>query len=245
MTESSDSEAAASASSTTVKREFMLNTISSPVDGVGEDRTKRSRSVLWWIGRGAGVLVLGLVAVFVWGYFQPKPQGFAPTGLGDGAVVTDGWTQYTIDATSREEWVFFDLVRGRTIEATFAGSNWTLAFRRTDLRTNSGVTNSTGLGGAINLGESSLGDVNVPVEGVFIVDHNGEDDPDEVTNPAVSDWYNYNFITHTVHAGADTYLVRSGEGHDAFVQFDSYYCDDESPGCITIRYRLVPSGEAP
>ncbi len=223
----------------------MVNTISSPADSVGEDRGKRSRSVLWWIVRGAGVLVLGLVAVFVWGYFQPKPPGFAPTDPADGLVVTDGWTQYTVDTTSREEWVFFDVVRGRTVETTFAGSDWTLAFRRTGLRTNSGVTNSNGLGGAINVGESSLDEVIVPVEGGFIADQDDDDDADEVTNRAISDWYNYNFITHTVHAGADTYLVRSGDGHDALVQFDSYYCEDDSPGCITLRYRSVPSGGGP
>lgn len=219
------------------------NAVSPPVDDNLSVPKKAPRSIVGWILRGLGVAVVGVVAIFVWGYFQPKPPGFTPTDLEHEAAVIDGWTQYTIDATSREEWVFFDFAQGHSIEATFARTEWSMAFKRTDLRTNSGITNPDGLGGAVNLGERSPDEAVPSISDILTADQAGEDDPDEVTNPAIDRWYSYNFITHTVHAGSDTYLVRSGDGHDALVRFDSYYCEDESPGCITFRYRVVPAAE--
>jgi len=44
-----------------------------------------------------------------------------------------------------------------------------------------------------------------------------------------------------VSAKPNTYLLRTGDELDALVQFDSYYCEDEEAGCITFRYRLIPS----
>ncbi|HJM89108.1 MAG TPA: hypothetical protein QF624_05705 [Dehalococcoidia bacterium] len=60
-------------------------------------------------------------------------------------------------------------------------------------------------------------------------------------NPEIMKWYFYNFVRHVIVARDDVYLIRTGEGQDAIVRFDSYYCEDESPGCITFTYRLVPS----
>jgi hypothetical protein len=68
----------------------------------------------------------------------------------------------------------------------------------------------------------------------------GEDD-DEPENVAVGRWYSYSFISHIVSAKPNTYLLRTGGDLDALVQFDSYYCADEEAGCITFRYRLIPS----
>ena len=199
------------------------------------------RSVWWWILRGSALLVLGVVGVFLWGWFQPKPPGFAPTDPDEAASVTDEWTRYTVDATSRDEWVFFDFDQGRSVEAELSDSDWDIALKRTDLITNSGVTNPTGPAGAIDLGEVDLADATVPSVADFAVDRLGGDDDDELENPEISDWYDYSFITHTVHAEDSSYLVRTGESRDAIVYFDSYYCDNEDAGCITFRYRLVPA----
>jgi hypothetical protein len=190
------------------------------------------------------VVVLVVVAVFVWGWFQPKPPGFAPTDPDEGAFVTDEWTRYTIDATSREEWAFFDFDQGRAVDSELSAPDWDVAFRRTDLVTNSGVTNPEGPGGAVDLGDVALESAAVPSSVVFAVDEFAGEDGDEPENPEISDWYDYSFITHTVHAEDRTYLVRTGDDRDALVQFDSYYCDDEDPGCITFRYRLVPAVES-
>lgn len=183
-------------------------------------------------------MVLMVMGVLVWGYFQPKPPGFAPTDGESGALVTEDWAQFTVDATNTDEWVFFDFNLGRTVETTFAGPEWDIAFKRTDLVTNSGATNPSGEGGAVDLGEVEIESARVPTVVDFAVD---ELDGDEQANPEISQWYDYSMLTHTVHARDHTYLVRTGESQDALVQFDSYYCEDEDPACITFRYRLVPA----
>ena len=135
----------------------------------------------------------------------------------------------------------FDFETGRVLESDFGSSDWDMAFRRTKLLTNSGVTNPSGPGGAFDLGEVPLEEANPPESVAFVVDTLGGDDNDEPENVAVGKWYSYSFIAHIVSVKPNTYLLRTGDNLDALVQFDSYYCEDEEAGCITFRYRLIPS----
>ena len=205
-----------------------------------EPQSREKTSRLRWLFRVAVLIVLAVVGVFVWGFFQPKPTGFSPTNPDAGAFITDDWTRYTIDATDRENWVFFNFGLGRAVDASFTTPDWDVAFKRTDLLTNSGVTNPAGEGGAMNLGEIPLESATAPPSAAFSFDEFGGEDGDDQINPEISRWYDYSFITHTVHVKAQTYLIRAGEDRDALVFFDSYYCEDEAPGCITFRYRLIP-----
>jgi hypothetical protein len=160
------------------------------------------RTPLRWLLGSATVAIVGLAAIFIWGYLQPKPDGFAPTDPDQGAVIADDWTLYTVDATDRDQWVFFDFSQGRTVGTSVDASDWDLAFKRTDLIAGSDATDS-----------------------------------------GISDWYDYSFMTHTVHAKADSYLVR-GSDSDFLIRFDSYYCEDEAAGCITFRYQAIPQTRA-
>lgn len=210
----------------------------------------------WLIGLPA-VLVLGIVGVFVWGGLQEKPEGFAPVDLSrivqvppivtarveDGGAEPMDIIRYTLDATSRDAWVLFDFTEGRVVDGDLSSHGWDLAFRRTDLVTNSGKTNPSGPGGAANLGEVPIEDASLPDAVVFAVDVLGGEDGEELENPAASGWYRYSFIKHIVSVKPNTYLVRTGEDMDAMVQFDSYYCEDGESGCITFRYRLVPRSD--
>lgn len=212
---------------------------------------------LWIIGLPA-FLVVGVVGIFLWGSFQPKPQGFAPVDQAQMVGVSPAFAvaieeaepvsieiiRYTLDATSMESWVLFNFTEGRVVGGDLSTPGWDLAFRRTKLLTNSGVTNPSGPGGAADLGEIPLDDVILPVSVVFDVDVLGGEDEDEPENPAVGRWYSYSFITHIVTPKPNTYLVQTGEDLDALVQFDSYYCEDEESGCVTFRYRLVPRTNA-
>ena len=207
------------------------------------------------------MLVLGVVGLFVWGSFQPKPTGFAPNAPEEAAAVQEEaavegdeivpdeeeaapveeqWIRYTLDATSLSEWVFFDFEKGLVVDSEFASPDWDVVFRRTKVLTNSGVTNPSGPGGAFDLGEVPLDTTNPPSSVEFAIDVLGGDDDDEPENPALGKWYSYSFISHIVSVKPNTYLVRTGASQDALVQFDSYYCEDEESGCITFRYRLIP-----
>lgn len=203
-------------------------------------------------------MVIGIVGLFAWGGTQPRPEGFAPMQTDvmaaapapsapsvaeepDEPAEGEPPVRITLDAVSMDEWVLFDLVEGRIVEGDFSSEGWDLAFRRTKLLTNSGVTNPTGPGGAYDLGEVPLEDATVPGAVSFAVDHLGGDDDDEPGNEQIGHWYSYSFISHIVSTKPNTYLVRTGESFDALVYFDSYYCDDEESGCVTFSYRLVPA----
>lgn len=210
------------------------------------------------------VLIVSLGGVFVWGQMQPRPPGYAPTdpdarvvepqvapAVIAETVVDDvvaaaadlAPTQYTVDARDKETWAFFDLDEGRVVPSTFEALDWDLAFRRTRLLTNSGATNPGGAAGATDLGEVSLEGADPPASPQFVVDALGGDDGDELHNAAISRWYRYNFIRHVVVARPNVYLVRTGEGRTALMQFTSYYCDDGTPGCVTFAYRLFSGGD--
>lgn len=211
----------------------------------------------WLIGLPV-VLVLGMVGLFAWGSLQPRPAGFEPSDVAielDAAlagsdeiaiesvevtIVEQEPTRFTLDAVSLVDWVLFDFDEGRVVDGDFGSPGWDVAFRRTKLLTNSGVTNPTGTGGAFDLGEVPLETASPPAAVTFTVDGLGGDDDDEPENSAVGHWYSYSFISHIVSVKPNTYLVRTGESLDALVQFDSYYCEDEESGCITFRYRLIP-----
>ena len=202
------------------------------------------------------LLVSALVAVFVWGQMQPRPEGYAvtaPTAVPAASIAAvetaeptveprPTTTRYTLDARDKEQWAFFDLDSGAVIVSTFEDADWDLAFRRTKLLTNSGITNPDGQVGAVDLGELELELAVVPAAPEFVVDALGGDDGDDQRNAAISRWYNYDFIRHVIVARDHVYLVRTSSGDEAVITFDSYYCEDESPGCVTFRYRLLSDG---
>jgi len=250
---------------------------------VVEDQTAARR---WWQYKRTwlfgipAVLVFGVVGLFVWGSFQPKPEGFALSDPGEtvrsqetapldekaaadedaaaeeeaavpeeeAAAEEEGravpeeepWVRYTLDATSQTDWAFFDFEEGSVVDSDFASLDWDIAFRRTKVLTNSGVTNVSGPGGAFDLGEVPLEEATPPASAAFAIDILGGEESDEPENPAMGRWYSYAFISHIVSVKPNTYVVRTGGSRDALVQFDSYYCEDEVSGCVTFRYRLIP-----
>ncbi len=187
-------------------------------------------------------VVAALATGVIWGQLQPKPAGFAPTEEAAVAAVPDSSAvQFTVDARDKKQWVFFDFDSGTVVDSDFTALDWDLAFRRTKLRTNGGETNALGPVGVAGLGETDFALAELPDTPKFTVDALMGEDGDELKNPAIEKWYRYNFIKHVIVARADVYLVRTGGDRDAVVRFDSYYCEDESPGCVTFTYRLVPS----
>jgi hypothetical protein len=153
------------------------------------------------------------------------------------AAPTSSGTVVTVDARNADGWTFFDFGLGQVVQASLESSDWQLAFQRTTLLTNSGATNRIGTSGALDLGAVDFDQAGIGGAGVFVVD--GLNDSGEVLNPAISSWYNYRFIDHLIEAKPNVYAVRAGDDSIAFVRFDSYYCQDGSPGCVTFVYRLA------
>ena len=145
----------------------------------------------------------------------------------------------TVDARDDTAWAFFSFTSGTIAGGEFGGSDWDLAFQRTSLLTNSGVTHAGGPGGAVDLGEIGFAEAFVPRDTEFAVDTFEEEGGDEASNAAISDWYVYRFADHTVSPHAQLFAVRTHSGQIAIVKFESYYCADGSAGCITLRFALV------
>jgi hypothetical protein len=180
----------------------------------------------------AGILIGGWL---LWITLRPPPDGFAPT-VGQAAGVIgqpSGVVQYTIDARSRKDWAYFDFSGGTAVSTSQEELDWDLAFRRTDILTNGGETNTAGQGGAIGLGETPLAEATFPEDG-FLAD--AADDERGLENPALHKWYNYNWTSHIVTSKGHTYAVRAATGEAVLVTFTSYYCDDGSSGCVTFQY---------
>jgi hypothetical protein len=193
------------------------------------------------VGFGLAGILLALVllasAWFLWVFvLQPPPTGFAPTAGEASGVSTEQTTvlQFTIDARSREDWVYFSFEKGTAVSTSQDALDWDLAFRRNDLLTNGGETNPLGVGGAVDLEEVPLAEAIAP-SGGFLTDATHEDRGLE--NPALHKWYNYNWTTHIVTSKNHTYALRTSSDDVVFLTFVSYYCEDGASGCVTFRYR--------
>ena len=202
--------------------------------------TKRSIAKPVALGLGALLLALALL-ISGWLLFillRPTPPGFAPTS-GEALVVAGqppDTVQYTIDARSRREWVYFDFSSETVVSTSQDSLGWDLAFKRTDILTNGGDTNPAGAAGAVDLGEIPLSEAVPPADG-YLAD--ATDDENGIENPALHKWYSYNWTTHIVNSKGHIFAVRTATGEVVLLSFASYYCDDGSSGCVTFRYRHV------
>ncbi len=207
---------------------------------IGVARTRRSIVKPVVLGLGAFLLAIALLigAWTLWIFLRPAPEGFAPTN--GRALAVAGQppevVQYTIDARSRKNWVYFDFTQGTNVSTSQDALDWDLAFRRTDILTNSGETNPEGKGGAVDLGEATLDAALAPADG-YLPD--ATDDERGLENPALHKWYNYDWTSHIITSKDHTYALRIRTGEVVLLTFVSYYCDDGSPACITFRYRRV------
>jgi hypothetical protein len=201
------------------------------------------RSLLRPAGIGLAALLAALAllagAWMLWVFvLQPPPAGFAPTTGAAADVVGQpaAAVQYTIDARSREDWVYFNFEKGIAVSTSQDALDWDLALRRNDLLTNGGESNPLGMGGAADLGKVALAEAAEP-SGGFLADASHEERGLE--NPALHKWYNYNWTTHIITSKDHSYALRTAAGDVALLTFVSYYCDDGSSGCVTFQYRML------
>lgn len=145
-----------------------------------------------------------------------------------------------INATSEENWTYFDFSRGKQVDI-FDGSSreWDLAFRRGNVITNGGATNKFGKGGVLDLGEVDFDSIDQVPNRPFVADSATRT---ETKNEALAQWYKYNYITHKLTPRKNVYIVRTADGKYAKVIFLGFYCANKEPGCVQIRYSFQDSG---
>ncbi len=133
--------------------------------------------------------------------------------------------ELVVDASSAESWTFVKAGAG-VVTASESSSDWDLAFRRTQLRTNSGVSGS-GFGGARLATSADFAAIDSAPTVGFVTDTQlpipgptpGATFPG---NAVLSDWYDYDSTTHQVSPKNVVFLVRTAGGGYAKLRILAY-----------------------
>jgi hypothetical protein len=146
-------------------------------------------------------------------------------------------TVYTVDARSKELWMYFDFSRGTVIGVQNPKTDdWDIAFQRHTIRTNGGATNASGQGAVLALPEADFAAVTrVPTEAEFVADVQTKKRLHPY-NPALQKWYNYSYTTNVLVPKPMVYIVRTQDGKYAKMRILSYYCKGDEAGCMTFEY---------
>jgi hypothetical protein len=190
---------------------------------------------------GLACVGLGIgAAIFIVPMLEAKAQSRYPITPINPQPVLESYVEgvVSIDARDRRHWVFFDFSRGSVVtDAQLDGRNWDLAFQRYRVETNSGSTNPAGIGGAIRLGKKEPAEA--PETGWVVDAWEGYGAQTTSVNPEFSRWYRYSPMASGLVSRGDWYLIRTGDGGYAKLQFISYHCPGSlggGHGCVTFRY---------
>jgi hypothetical protein len=179
------------------------------------------------------------VAYVAYSLRRPTPDAFPPThprpyDVGDSLV---GPVRYTIDASSPDEWRYFDFSRGSVVSRDDE-LGWDLAFRRFHIIANGGV-GFAGRGGIVALGAVAFDSVRAAPAAGYVQTTAGRD----TANAALARWYDYGWTSHLLTPKPHVWVVRTADGRYARLRILSYYCPGARPGCITFSYVYQGSGD--
>lgn len=182
------------------------------------------------------VISVAIVAAAVFGVAsslrRPELPSHPPTEPSPEEVGRElvGPVTYTVDASGRESWVYFDFSRGSVVESP-GPLGWDLAFRRFHVIANGGPA-FPGDGGIRPVEGLLLEAVAEAPAGGYLPTEAGADS----VNPGIRDWYDYSWLSHVLTPRLTTYAVRTADGRYAKLQIVGYYCPGARPGCVTFRY---------
>ena len=164
--------------------------------------------------------------------YQPTPP--QPQAVGARLV---GPIVYTVDARSRDVWMYFDFARGSVVAVQEPKTDsWDLTFQRYVMKTNGGQTNPTGQGALLSLRERDFAAVTqIPDKAEFISDVHPKNRPSSY-NPVLEKWFNYSYLANVLAPKPLVYLVRTHDSKYAKMRLRSYYCANKSAGCLTFEY---------
>jgi hypothetical protein len=164
--------------------------------------------------------------------YQPTPPH--PQEVGTRLV---GPIIYTVDARSKEVWMYFDFSRGAVVAVQNPKTDeWDLAFQRYVIRTNGGDTNPAGQAALLRLEERDLTAVTrVPEHAAFVSDIRTTNRLHSY-NPLLDKWYNYSYLANVLAPKPAIYVLRTQDGKYAKLRILSYYCKEQVAGCLTFEY---------
>ena len=152
---------------------------------------------------------------------------------------------FTIDATNREEWVYFSFETGDVVEIEDAinSKEWDIGFQRTQVKLNGGIS-GPGMGSAVMLTDTTFEDVTVAPEDGYRAD---SEDTLAIVPQSEKGWYIYTGPpTHWILPLENrVFVVKAADGTFAKVRFIGYYKDNENKqdsGFVTFEYVHQPDG---
>lgn len=156
---------------------------------------------------------------------------------GPGGRIGEG--EYLIDASSNEDWAFFDLDAG---ELSDASGGWDLAFRRTWIVANSEKGVQTA-----RLEGANLEQLEAAPESGYALDRDLDSLEDDRGGDGVGfafhdgdHWWDYDMASHSISPKDDRiYVVLSTEGRAFAIQITGYYDDAGTPGFIKLRTKEI------
>lgn len=172
----------------------------------------------------SGLIILSAAALAACGGASDAPAR-TTEALDDGVLRTQ------INATSKEDWVRFDL----DDPESEGGDGWDLEFRRQFV----GLHDSAGVELAIVDGKK-LSQVDGTPEASEFFGDSGSDD-DELAFSKESGWYSYSLLAHELKPRQRTYVVRSSEDMLYKLEFTTYYDSADDPGFPTFKWARLES----
>ena len=166
-----------------------------------------------------------------------------------------------VDATSRNSWTLVDFSTGKTFsiespeinKKALRTKNWDLGFQRTKIISNSGATNPEGRTEITNLGKVDFGKVREIPDTEYFTDTVTWGN---ITNKAISAWYNYRTRTHNVESNKHVYVMKTDMGGHSKIRIINYYCSKaekdcaqsmcgrEEAACLSIENVYLPPGDS-
>ena len=163
-----------------------------------------------------------------------SPTPFRPHAVGERLV---GPIVYTVDARSKELWMYFDFSRGSVIGITDPKTDdWDLALQRHTIRSNGGATNPAGQAAIAGIETTDFASLQqVPAAAEFQSDIRTKKRL-HAYNPALQKWYHYSYTSNILTPKQMVYIVRTQDGKYAKMRLLSYYCKGNIAGCMTFEY---------
>ena len=165
-----------------------------------------------------------------------------------------------IDASSKELWTLVDFSSGNTYhvaepeeeKARLQKLSWDIAFQRTKIITNSGVTNPKGGVEVANLGPLDMNAITEVPQSGFTADSRSFG---KLINKNIAGWYNYRTRTHNIESKKNIYVVKTADGQFMKMKIWNYYCarpeadcqtvmcTREEAACLTVEYLFSQDGK--
>lgn len=154
----------------------------------------------------------------------------------DTTLREDGSALTQINASSKSDWVYFDLDAPNEGDALSTGG-WDLAFQRQLIKLNGGTNGKGGVAIAL-LDQYGFGQVDgVPEADLFFTDE-GEKESDLAMSKERG-WYSYNIIRHKLTPRERVYIVRSTQGHYYKLAMQGYYDSEDRGGYPSFLWARV------